>query len=160
HGGWTSGEAVAALRAAMRRVDEGWPRFADSRSTDEEQRQLEALRGMRTRADGVVPELIRLMERDDRAGASEATIHRFCPVGDPLRSRLDDLFDAELRLGRSASHQAVEAYGRGRAISLFVIALGLALSIAIGMTVIRTVTGSLSDVRRQVLELAAGEGDL
>ena len=63
-------------------------------------------------------------------------------------------------LGQERLQDLSARHIRGRQIEIWLLALGLAGSLLIGWTVLRTVTGSLSGVRMQLHELAAGEGDL
>jgi methyl-accepting chemotaxis protein WspA len=119
--------------------------------------QVQAL--MRT-ADAEVERLQALLRGGDRDGIRRFLVERWHPAADPLAEQLTMLYDTLQGESRNDVQDLTDGYERGRTLQLAIILIGLALSLFLGWTVLRTVTRSLAGVQAQLHELAAGEGDL
>jgi methyl-accepting chemotaxis protein WspA len=101
-----------------------------------------------------------MLQRGDKAGIRKFIASNWYAVSDPLSDQLNLLYQTLQSEARNDFQDLTASYGRGRTIQLAILIIGLAASVFIGWTVLRTVTHSLGNVRRQLHEIAEGEGDL
>jgi methyl-accepting chemotaxis protein WspA len=159
-GALAADDARSAVASAVTHIATTWPAFV-ALQTHEGDRQLatqaQALMGA---ADAEVARLQELLRSGDRDGARRFLVERWYPAADPLTEQLTMLYETLQSESRNDVQDLTDGYERGRTLQLAIIVIGLALSLFIGWTVLRTVTGSLARVQAQLHELAAGEGDL
>jgi methyl-accepting chemotaxis protein WspA len=110
--------------------------------------------------DSTVTMLNSLLERGDRAAIRKFIASDWYAAADPLADQLTTLYQTAQSEGRNDFQDLTVTYARGRKIQFSIIIFGLVASLFIGWTVLVTVTRSLRNVRNQLHELAAGEGDL
>jgi methyl-accepting chemotaxis protein WspA len=159
--GATSAEdAQSAVSNAVAHIAETWPKFV-ALQTLEVDRQLatEAQPLMRS-ADVEVRRLQDLLRGGDRDAVRRFLVESWYPTADPLAEQLTMLYQTMQSQSRNDFQDLTSSYDRGRTIQLAIIIIGLAVSLFLGWTVLRTVTGSLARVRTQLHEIASGEGDL
>jgi methyl-accepting chemotaxis protein WspA len=156
----SSQDALAAVNSATNLIAMTWPRFISLQQEDVDKQLASGTEALMMSADAEVKTLTGLLQRGDRAGIRKFIASNWYAVSDPLSDQLDQLYKTLQSEARNDFQDLTASYARGRTIQLSIIVFGLLGSLFIGWTVSRAVTHSLGNVRNQLHELAAGEGDL
>ena len=159
-GNFTGDEALALVSGASKSISETWPKFVARQKTDAEKQLVAAVEALQSGVDGELHTLESLMKKGDRSAVRTFLHETWYPSADPLSEQLAQLYDTLQSEARNDFEDLTTAYARGRDLQFSIIGFGLAFSLFLGWTVLRTVTRSLSRVREQLHEIAAGEGDL
>ncbi len=153
-------DALDAIKAATSQIEKTWPRFVSLQRGDADKQMAGETETLMKGADAEVATLTAMLQRGDKAGIRKFIASNWYAVSDPLSDQLNLLYQTLQSEARNDFQDLTASYGRGRTIQLAILIIGLAASIFIGWTVLRTVTHSLGNVRRQLHEIAEGEGDL
>ena len=153
-------DALDAVKAATSQIEKTWPRFVSLQRGDADKQMAGETETLMKSADAEVATLTAMLQRGDKAGIRKFIASNWYAVSDPLSDQLNLLYQTLQSEARNDFQDLTASYGRGRTIQLAILIIGLAASIFIGWTVLRTVTHSLGNVRRQLHEIAEGEGDL
>jgi methyl-accepting chemotaxis protein WspA len=153
-------DALAAVRAATDKVAMTWPKFVALQRDEGDKALATAAEAVMKGVDAEVMTLNGLLQKGDKAAIRKFITGEWYAAADPLADQLSQLYAAVQGEGRNDFEDLTESYSKGRRVELSIIILGLAGSLFIGWTVLMTVTRSLRNVRNQLHELAAGEGDL
>ena len=153
-------DALDAVKAATSQIEKTWPRFVSLQRGDADKQMAGETETLMKGADAEVATLTGMLQRGDKAGIRKFIASNWYAVSDPLSDQLNLLYQTLQSEARNDFQDLTASYGRGRTIQLAILIIGLAASIFIGWTVLRTVTHSLGNVRRQLHEIAEGEGDL
>jgi methyl-accepting chemotaxis protein len=159
-GTMSADEAMNAINEAQAEIAVAWPRFLGLQVEEVDKLLASEAEGSKASADAEVEALTALIKKGDRAAVQKYLMEGWYPTIDPVSDQLSVLYEAVQNSARNDFQDLSARHVRGRQVELWLIGLGLASSLFIGWTVLRTVTGSLSGVRSQLHELAAGEGDL
>ncbi len=155
-----SQEALDAVKAATDQIAATWPKFVSLQSEDVDKQMASEAESLMKSADGEVAKLNMLIQRGDRAGIRKFIASNWYAAADPLGDQLTQLYQTLQSEARNDFQDLTASYSRGRTLQLSILIFGLLGSVFIGWTVSRAVTQSLANVRNQLHELAAGEGDL
>jgi len=153
-------DALIAVDEAAASIAETWPKFTSRQTADVDKQLVDIAQSLRAEVDKNVKTLQALLKRSDRDGVRKFLDQTWYPSADPFADQLTQLYQTQQSEARNDFGDLTAAYARGRALQLWIIGAGLALALFLGWTVVRTVTRSLSGVRQQLHELAAGGGDL
>lgn len=153
-------EALMAVDAASSTISEAWPKFMERQTAEVDKQLAEVAQALRIEVDSTVDALKTQLKKSDRTGTRKFLDETWFPVVDPFADQLTQLYDTQQSESRNDFDDLSQKYAQGRKSQLWIIGIGLSLSIFLGWTVLRTVTNSLSGVKRQLHELAAGGGDL
>ncbi len=158
----SANEALAAVQSATTQIADTWPKFVALQQDDADKElasgtEWALMKGARMLE---VATLTGLLQRGDRPGIRKFIASNWYTVSDPLSDSLDQLYEALQSDARNEFRELTASYARGRTIELSIIVFGLLGSLFIGWTVSRAVTHSLGNVRNQLRELSAGDGDL
>jgi len=153
-------DALDAVKTATSQIEKTWPRFVSLQRGDADKQMAGETETLMKGADAEVATLTGMLQRGDKAGIRKFIASNWYAVSDPLSDQLNLLYQTLQSEARNDFQDLTSSYGRGRTIQLAILIIGLAASIFIGWTVLRTVTHSLGNVRRQLHEIAEGEGDL
>jgi len=153
-------DALDAVKTATSQIEKTWPRFVSLQRGDADKQMAGETETLMKGADAEVATLTGMLQRGDKAGIRKFIASNWYAVSDPLSDQLNLLYQTLQSEARNDFQDLTASYGRGRTIQLAILIIGLAASIFIGWTVLRTVTHSLGNVRRQLHEIAEGEGDL
>jgi methyl-accepting chemotaxis protein len=153
-------DALDAVKAATSQIEKTWPRFVSLQRGDADKQMAGETETLMKGADAEVATLTAMLQRGDKAGIRKFIASNWYAVSDPLSDQLNLLYQTLQSEARNDFQDLTASYGRGRTIQLAILIIGLAASVFIGWTVLRTVTHSLGNVRRQLHEIAEGEGDL
>lgn len=153
-------DALDAVKTATSQIEKTWPRFVSLQRGDADKQMAGETETLMKSADAEVATLTGMLQRGDKAGIRKFIASNWYAVSDPLSDQLNLLYQTLQSEARNDFQDLTASYGRGRTIQLAILIIGLAASIFIGWTVLRTVTHSLGNVRRQLHEIAEGEGDL
>ena len=153
-------EAVAAVQSATSQIADTWPRFVALQQEDADKQLASGTEALMKSADTEVATLTGLLQKGDRPAVRKFIASNWYAVSDPLSDQLDQLYQTVQSEARDDFQDLTASYARGRTIELWIIVVGLLGLLIIGWTVSRAVTHSLGNVRDQLHELAAGEGDL
>lgn len=156
----TSDEALTSVNTAGTLIAEAWPKFKERQMSDADRQLAEIAEALRAEVDGSVNTLKSLLQKADRAGVRKFLNETWFPAVDPFEDQLNQLYETLQSESRNDFEDLSQNYEQTRQFRLLLVGLGLSFSIFLGWTVLRAVTGSLSDVRHQLHELAAGGGDL
>ena len=156
----SSQDALDAVKAATSQIEKTWPRFVSLQQGDVDKQMASEAEGLMKSADAEVATLTGLLQRGDRAGIRKFIASNWYMVSDPLSDQLNQLYQTLQSEARNDFQDLTTSYGRGRTVQMSILILGLLGSVFIGWTVSRAVTHSLGRVRRQLHEIAEGEGDL
>jgi len=159
-GAMSSADATMELDATTMQIAMTWPRVVMLQQEDVDRQLASEAAALMPAVDDSIKTLKGLVARNDKAGVQKFVADTWYSSAAPLNDELSQLYTALQSQGRNDFQDLSAAYARGRMIQLVIITVGLALSLFIGWTVLRAVTRSLRDVRLQLHELAAGEGDL
>ena len=153
-------DALDAVKTATSQIEKTWPRFVSLQRGDADKQMAGETETLMKGADTEVATLTGMLQRGDKAGIRKFIASNWYAVSDPLSDQLNLLYQTLQSEARNDFQDLTASYGRGRTIQLAILIIGLAASIFVGWTVLRTVTHSLGNVRRQLHEIAEGEGDL
>jgi methyl-accepting chemotaxis protein WspA len=156
----SANEALAAVQSATTQIADTWPKFVALQQDDADKELASGTEALMKSADAEVATLTGLLQRGDRPGIRKFIASNWYTVSDPLSDSLDQLYEAVQSEARNDFRDLTASYARGRTIELSIIVFGLLGSLFIGWTVSRAVTHSLGNVRNQLRELSAGDGDL
>jgi len=156
----SSEDALAAVKSATSLIQTTWPRFMSLQQQDVDKQLSSGAEAVMQGADAELVTLTDLLQRGDRAGIRKFITNNWYAAAGPLSDQLDQLYQALQSEARNDFQDLTASYARGRTIQLSIIIFGLLVSIFVGWTISRAVTHSLGNVRNQLHELAAGEGDL
>jgi methyl-accepting chemotaxis protein WspA len=156
----SSQDALAAVKSATDQIAATWPRFVALQQEDVDKQMASESESLMKSADAEVTTLTGLLQRGDRAGIRKFIAANWYMVSDPLIDQLGQLYQTLQSEARNDFQDLTTNYARGRTIQLSIIIFGLLGALFTGWTVLRAVTQSLGNVRKQLHELAAGEGDL
>jgi methyl-accepting chemotaxis protein WspA len=156
----SANEALAAVQSATTQIADTWPKFVALQQDDADKELASGTEALMKSADAEVATLTGLLQRGDRPGIRKFIASNWYTVSDPLSDSLDQLYEALQSEARNDFRDLTASYARGRTIELSIIVFGLLGSLFIGWTVSRAVTHSLGNVRNQLRELSAGDGDL
>src|ERR1700690_2609084 len=156
----SSQDALDAVKAATSQIEKTWPRFVSLQQGDVDKQMASEAEGLMKSADAEVATLNGMLQRGDKAGIRKFIAGNWYTVSDPLSDQLNQLYQTLQSEARNDFQDLTAGYGRGRTIQMSILIIGLLGSVFIGWTVSRTVTHSLGNVRRQLHEIAEGEGDL
>jgi methyl-accepting chemotaxis protein WspA len=153
-------QATQQIDAATKDIASTWPQFVARQQQDVDKQMATECAGLMQSADVELKTLAPLIAGNDRVGAQRFLTEHWYATVDSLNDQLTMLYDTVQSEGRNDFQDLTTQYQAGRNAMLTIIVVGLAGSLLIGWTVFRAVTRSLAGVRRQLHELAAGEGDL
>jgi methyl-accepting chemotaxis protein WspA len=153
-------DALDAVKTATSQIEKTWPRFVSLQRGDADKQMAGETETLMKSADAEVATLTGMLQRGDKAGIRKFIASNWYAASDPLSDQLNLLYQTLQSEARNDFQDLTASYGRGRTIQLAILIIGLAASVFIGWTVLRTVTHSLGNVRRQLHEIAEGEGDL
>ncbi|MGD0907963.1 MAG: Tar ligand binding domain-containing protein, partial [Candidatus Acidiferrales bacterium] len=156
----TAQDALASIKSAQSQIATTWPRFVALQHDDVDKELASSADALMKGVDSTVTMLNSLLERGDRAAIRKFIASDWYAAADPLADQLTTLYQTAQSEGRNDFQDLTVTYARGRKIQFSIIIFGLVASLFIGWTVLVTVTRSLRNVRNQLHELAAGEGDL
>lgn len=156
----TSDQALDALKSATGQISMTWPRFMALQTEDVDKQLADESETLMKSTDTEVATLTGLIQRGDRAAVRKFIASNWYAAADPLSDQLSQLYQTLQSEARDDFQDLTTSYARGRTIETLIIAFGVVGSLIIGYAVFRTITRSLRDVRNQLHELAAGEGDL
>jgi len=159
-GALSSQEALDAVNMAKDQIEKTWPRFQALQTEDVDKQMSDGADALMKSADTEVATLTGLLQKGDRAAIRKFLASNWYAVSDPLTDQLTQLYQTLQSEARNDFQDLTASYGRGRTIELSIMVFGLLGVLIIGWTVMRAVTHSLGNVRNQLHELAAGEGDL
>jgi methyl-accepting chemotaxis protein WspA len=153
-------DTLDAVKLATSQIERTWPRFVNLQQGDVDKQMAAESEALMKSADAEVATLTGLLQRGDRAGIRKFIASNWYTVSDPLSDQLNQLYQTLQSEARNDFQDLTAGYGRGRTVQMSILIIGLLGSVFIGWTVSRTVTHSLGNVRRQLHEIAEGEGDL
>ncbi len=156
----SASDALTTVEGADASISEIWPKFASRQTAEVDKQLVDIAQSLRTEVDGNVETLKTLLKKSDRPGVRKFLDETWYPSADPFADQLTQLYQTQQSEARNDFEDLTAAYANGRSLQMSIIGVGLALSLFLGWTVVRTVTRSLSGVRRQLHELAGGGGDL
>jgi methyl-accepting chemotaxis protein WspA len=156
----SSEDAVAAVNSATSQIAQDWPRFVSLQQADVDKELASEADSQMKSADTQVAALTAFLQRGDRAGIRKFIANNWYAASDPLTDQLNQLYQAVQTEGRDDFSDLQASYARGRELQIGILVLGLVASVFLGWTISRGVTHSLTTVRNQLHEIAAGEGDL
>ncbi len=156
----TSDQALDAMKSATGQISMTWPRFMALQTEDVDKQLADESETLMKSTDTEVATLTGLIQRGDRAAVRKFIAGNWYAAADPLSDQLSQLYQTLQSEARDDFQDLTTSYARGRTIETLIIAFGVVGSLLIGYAVFRTITRSLRDVRNQLHELAAGEGDL
>jgi methyl-accepting chemotaxis protein WspA len=155
-----SQDALAMIKTATDQIASTWPKFSALQQEEVDKDLATQAQSLMMSTDGEVATLNGLIQKGDRAAVRKFIASNWYAAADPLSDQLTQLYQTLQSEARNDFQDLTESYARGRTIQLVIIVVGLLGSLFIGWTVFHTITRSLRDVRNQLHELAAGEGDL
>lgn len=156
----TSEDASTQVHSATSSIAETWPKFVARQKEDVDRQLTEAAQALRSEVDRNVEALDSLLKKGDRVAVRKFLDGTWYPAADPLTDQLRQLYETLQSEARNDFADLTTAHTQRQNLMFWFIAVGLAISVFLGWTVLRTVTRSLSGVRDQLHELAAGGGDL
>lgn len=156
----TNDEALASVNTASVMIAEMWPKFMQRQTSDVDRQLAQAAEALRAEVDVSVDTLKALLQKSDRTGVRKFLNDTWFPVVDPFAEQLSLLYETQQGESRNDFEDLSKNYAQARELRLWLVGVGLGVSVLLGWTVLRAVTSSLSRVRLQLHELAAGGGDL
>jgi methyl-accepting chemotaxis protein WspA len=156
----TSDQALDAVKSATGQISMTWPRFMSLQTEDVDKQLADESETLMKSTDTEVATLTGLIQRGDRTAVRKFIAGNWYAAADPLSDQLSQLYQTLQSEARDDFQDLTTSYARGRTIEILIIVFGVVGSLIIGYTVFLTITRSLRNVRNQLHELAAGEGDL
>lgn len=153
-------QAASEIDAATASIADVWPRFVNRQRTEVDRQLVDALQALKSDVDTRVATLRTLLQGGDRTAVRKFLATSWYASADPLSEQFALLYDTLQGETQNDFGDISTAYVAGRNLQLVIIGIGLSLSLFLGWTVLRTVSRSLKDVRDQLHDLAAGDGNL
>ncbi|SCA58744.1 hypothetical protein AB751O23_AM_00090 [Chlamydiales bacterium SCGC AB-751-O23] len=158
----TFAEALEQLNKATLVVERQWDLYTTSQRNipDEEDDIIQELYGLMEMANGSLENARHFLREGDMIGL---TLYAMDDVGNlvtPISSKISHLIDVKLDRTKSLYEMSMDSYQNQKNIALFVILFGIALSVSVCSTLIRTINKSLLQVTEKLEDLATGDADL
>lgn len=159
----TFAEALEQLNKASLVVERQWDLYTTSQGddiSDEEREIIRELQELMEAANGSLENARHFLRAGDMIGL---TLYAMDEVGNlvtPISSKVSHLIDVKLDRTKALYEMSMSSYQYQKNIALFVIVFGIALSISVCSTLIRTINKSLLQVTEKLDELATGDADL
>ncbi|NCF70302.1 MAG: HAMP domain-containing protein [Chlamydiales bacterium] len=159
----TFAEALEQLNKATLVVERQWDLYTTSQGddiSDEEREIIRELQELMEAANGSLENARHFLRAGDMIGL---TLYAMDEVGNlvtPISSKVSHLIDVKLDRTKALYEMSMSSYQYQKNIALFVIVFGIALSISVCSTLIRTINKSLLQVTEKLDELATGDADL
>ncbi|SMF50134.1 methyl-accepting chemotaxis protein [Azospirillum oryzae] len=152
---WTDG--AASVRKALATVRERWQTYTSTSLTAEESRMVAETRAAMERADTGVATLLRILDKQDKAGLDAFVARDLYPTVDPVTEHVSGLIDLQVRVAGNEFAQSQNSYeGEHRNSWLLVGAAALLLTAGIAI-VIRRVIGPVTAMTAAMARLAGGD---
>ncbi|MCH1430890.1 MAG: methyl-accepting chemotaxis protein [Chlamydiales bacterium] len=159
----TFAEALEQLNKATLVVERQWDLYTTSQGddiSDEEREIIRELQELMEAANGSLENARHFLRAGDMIGL---TLYAMDEVGNlvtPISSKVSHLIDVKLDRTKALYEMSMSSYQYQKNIALFVIVFGIALSVSVCSTLIRTINKSLLQVTEKLDELATGDADL
>ncbi|NDY96240.1 methyl-accepting chemotaxis protein [Wenzhouxiangella limi] len=142
----------------IRAIGELWDGFMATTLTPEEARLAEQFQTDRTRfvQEGLVPAVAALRE-GDLVRVETIVTDKIRPLYEPVGSGLDALIDLQVRVAEEEYQAAQSTYASLRNFAIAAIAIGVLLSIALGLMIIRGITVPLGVAVQLAKDLSKGD---
>jgi methyl-accepting chemotaxis protein WspA len=154
------GEADEALERATRDIDSAWSDYV-ANVTDSEERQI-AGKG-REEIDQAVASVVSmraLLRGHDSAGVDRLLKDRLYPESDAVARRVRELLTLNLDQARDEHDRIWQRLPLGILVSTIIMLIGIVLFNVVGLTIMRSIAGSLTRVTDELRALSGGEGKL
>jgi methyl-accepting chemotaxis protein len=157
-GGMTMGEGRESVAGAVKTVAWEWGAYKATSLIQDEKRLIAQAEPLMLLANGEVQRLLALLQSNNLAQVEEFRKRNLYKSIDPISAVLEQLTRLQLDVARQEREAANLRYSATQASSLAVVLVGLALSVLMGLSIIRGITRPLSETL-SVAEAVAG-GDL
>ncbi|MDP3178200.1 MAG: methyl-accepting chemotaxis protein, partial [Spirochaetaceae bacterium] len=150
-------DAVKNVTEAKKTIDEKWKAYQATLLVAEEQRLIaEALPLMKV-ADSAIAHLLSITEARDAARIADFSIRELYPSIDPISEVFAKLVDVQLVVGKEEYEKSGALYERNFAIAIASIAVGIVVSLALALIIIRRITKPLERAVQIATGISAGD---
>jgi len=153
-------EAVAAIDAAMTAVGRAWPEYEARIDSDAERQAAATLKVRLEEAGRMVVMVKEYLRRGDMAALDRFAATDLYPKAGEIARQTATLIDINLDMAKRDIDAARSRAPIVMAISTSLVAAGALVFLAVGWSVVRSVSRSLTRVHSELDALAAGEGKL
>jgi len=151
-------EGRASIQRGLETIVAEWDAYKATSLGDDEKQLIAQAEPLMARANGDVQRLLGLLQGDNLGQVEEFRKRALYRSVDPITAVLDQLTQLQLAIARQEREAASERYSATWMTSLTVVVVGLALSLLLGLSIIRGISRPLSQTV-SVAEAVAG-GDL
>ena len=153
-------QALKLLDGAKGKIDANWSKFVARQTSDVDKGLTQAVDALKSGVDSNLTPLEDLIKKGDKTGVRKFLDESWNSAANPFVEQLTQSYETLQGETRDDFADLQVEYNKGRNLQFYILGIGLIFSIAIGSIVLISIMRSLSRVRKQLHELAAGEGDL
>jgi methyl-accepting chemotaxis protein len=161
NGGLNWADGRKNVDEAVKTVNDKWKAYLATTLVPEEQKLVEEIKPLMTKADNSVAKLKTLLEKEDKERLATFTISEMYPVIDPLTDKIGALVNLQLVVAKKVYSDSESLYHKSVWVSAFLIIAGVLGSILFAYSVIKGILkelgGEPSDVNRVAQAVAAGD---
>ena len=159
-GALTFRQGRAALRMARLQVERTWKAYTSTFLVEEERRAVASVESLMRGSDLTMEALDALLGREDVAALAVFNAKELYPAIDPITEGVTRLIEIQLAVAKSEYDQSQVRYVRLRQITIGSAVFGIALSLLLGLLVIRSIVRPLARAVDAAGRVALGETDM
>lgn len=153
-------QGAAAIDAAWKNIDEAWAQYEPRTDTVAEQQQARQLKAHLETARALSSRGRERLLQKDLAGFEQLFASDLLPEAEQITQVTTSLVDLNFDLARQAKERISVGYRQSLLVSGLLTLVLLAAIMALGVSVIRSISRALNKVSRELQALAEGEGNL
>ncbi|MCX7945546.1 MAG: methyl-accepting chemotaxis protein [Hydrogenophilus sp.] len=153
--GWE--EARQELSRARERIAQRWRAYRAAALTPEEARVAAEVEELMRGAEGMITEIGRLLEREDRGGIAALAARELYPKIDPITAKISDLIEVQLRMAKEVYEAAARFEERLMWIKYGVLVGAIGVAVGTAVVLGGQLRSGLAQTRAALERLAEGD---
>lgn len=154
NGNITWEEARKNLDDAELQIQTKWKDYKNTVLVPEEERLVAEIEPMFKTTQVELDHLRDILKREDKQAIAEFTAGPLYPAIDPISGKFSDLIEVQLTVAKQEYESSNDSYSFNRFFSIALILVGMTLSVAFALWIVRSISGPLEKVRQIVREVA------
>jgi len=156
------GDGRKNVEEAKQTIEEKWQAYLATTLVAEERKLIEEIAPMKKAADASVNTLTDIMKKEDGAMLARFTVTDLYPAIDPVSGKFSELVDVQLKVAKEEYDKSAKEFDQAKILSIIVLLVGVLLSGAGVVLLIRNLTRQLGGEPAYIAEIAEkiAAGDL
>lgn len=157
YGTITAEQAQRSVDQAEATIRSTWAGYLATYLVDREKELVAQAGPLMHGADQHIAQLRRLLGAGDRVALARFTAGTLYPVIEPISDKLSELIDLQLTVARQEYEVAEARYDRLQTLAIVIILMAVLGGLALGVAIVRSVTGPLRRVSTALHRMSQGE---